>query len=227
VYGVASEAMIDIPTLSVLDKGLLIGGCTRLPLQADAQRLSAEVGVLPAMAWGTTGGRVGVHAVAQAIFLRGYAPAEGDRPIENRPVLTDLPYVRWLLQELIPAIPLRCLLARLPGNSTISLHVDRAPYFQKSVRLHIPIESHDRVWMMSDARCYQMRPGEVWALNNSAAHGVWNSHPTASRTHLICDFLPSPELLQLLGRGERDLELDEPEVEAHLWRASQGVRPQR
>ena len=48
-------------------------------------------------------------------------------------------------------------------------------------------------------------PGEVWALNNSATHGVWNAHATEARTHLICDFLPSPELLGLLARAERDL----------------------
>jgi len=45
----------------------------------------------------------------------------------------------------------------------------------------------------------------VWALNNSATHGVWNAHATAARTHLICDFLPSPELIGLLGQAEREL----------------------
>jgi len=45
----------------------------------------------------------------------------------------------------------------------------------------------------------------VGALNNSATHGVWNAHATAARTHLICDFLPDPELLVLLARAEREL----------------------
>ena len=60
-----------------------------------------------------------------------------------------------------------------------------------------------------------MRPGEAWALNNSAAHAVWNAHPERSRTHLICDFLPSPALLELLARGERDLGVSRPDVEAY------------
>ena len=40
-------------------------------------------------------------------------------------------------------------------------------------------------------------------LNNSAQHGVWSCHPSLSRTHLICDFLPTPELkvVDLRGRS--------------------------
>ena len=34
---------------------------------------------------------------------------------------------------------------------------------------------------------------------------MWNAHATEARTHLICDFLPSAELLGLLARAERDL----------------------
>jgi hypothetical protein len=70
--------------------------------------------------------------------------------------------------------------------------------------------------MVCSGHGYLMRPGEVWALNNSAVHGVWNAHPRLPRTHLICDFLPSPRLLDLLARGRHDLGVAVPEVEAHL-----------
>ena len=59
---------------------------------------------------------------------------------------------------------------------------------------------------------YQMKPGEVWALNNVATHAVWNAHAALSRTHLICDFLTSPALLDLIARAERDLGSVEPAV---------------
>jgi hypothetical protein len=68
-----------------------------------------------------------------------------------------------------------------------------------------------------------MAAGEVWVLNNVATHAVWNAHPSAGRTHLICDFLPSAALLELLARGERDLGRDEPAVTRHF--ATLGQRP--
>jgi hypothetical protein len=59
--------------------------------------------------------------------------------------------------------------------------------------------------MVAAGQCYLMKPGEVWVLNNNAVHAVWNAHPTLARTHMICDFLPSAALLDLLARGERTL----------------------
>jgi hypothetical protein len=64
-----------------------------------------------------------------------------------------------------------------------------------------------------------MRAGEVWVLNNSTRHAVWNEHATLSRTHLICDFLPSPALLDLLSRGDRSLGRRMPVVEQHVAQA--------
>jgi hypothetical protein len=177
--------MLDIPGAAVLDKLALIGGCLRLPLAVDAERLRAEVEALPASVWGTTGGRVGVHSKAEAAFLRGYAPAEGDKPIADRELLASLPYARSLIEALIPATPLRCLLARLPPGVSIAPHIDRAPYFSKSIRIHVPVVTHELAWMVAGSLCYLMRPGEVWALNNSGPHAVWNADAKLARTHLI------------------------------------------
>jgi hypothetical protein len=196
--------MLDLPGQPVIDKALLVGGCTRLPLEVDAGRLAAEVAALPPTLWGTRGGRVGVHEAAEAIFLRGHAPAEGDRPIEDRPPLTLLPYVRDIITVQIPAPPQRCLLARLPGGAVVPPHVDQAPYFAKTLRLHVPVETHERAWMYAAGRRFHMAAGEVWVLNNSAPHAVDNEDPVRPRTHLICDFVPTPALLGLLVCGERD-----------------------
>jgi hypothetical protein len=208
--------MLDIPGQPMLDKAALVGGCLRLPLQVDARRLAEEVAALPDSYWGTRGGRVGVHRPAEAVFLRGHAPAEGDLPVEDRPALGHLPYVAFIIRELIPAPPLRCLLARLPAGEVVGPHVDRPPYFSKTLRLHVAVQTHDAAWMLASGKIYLMRPGEVWALNNSAVHGVWNAHATLSRTHLICDFLPTPTLLGLLERGERNLGREIPGVENHI-----------
>jgi aspartyl/asparaginyl beta-hydroxylase len=197
--------MLDLPGHPTLDKLGLIGTCSRLPVRVDAERLQAEVAALPESSWGGTGGRVGVHRAAQAIFLRGFAPAEGEKPIEEREALSALPYVREIITKLIAAPAQRCLLARLPAAARITGHIDLAPYFAKTLRIHVPVVTHDDAWMYCAGLAFRMRAGEVWALNNSATHGVWNAHATAPRTHLICDFLPSPELVGLLGRAEREL----------------------
>jgi hypothetical protein len=208
--------MLDLPGHPVIDKTTLVGGCLRLPVRIDAQRLAAEVAALPATSWGSTGGRVGVHRNAEALFLRGYAPAQGALPIEDRESLALLPYAREIIEKLIPAPPQRCLLARLPGGVSIDPHIDRAPYFSKTLRLHFPIESHERVHMVAGAFTYLMRPGEIWVLNNSAPHAVWNADPDRSRTHMICDFLPTPALLGLLASGDRDLGRHDDAVQRHF-----------
>jgi hypothetical protein len=206
--------MLDLPGHSVIDKAALIGGCARLRLTVDAERLQAEVAALPCDVWGSAG-RVGVHTVAQSVFLRGFAPAEGEKPIEDRPALTQLPYVREVL-ALVPATPLRCLLARLPPGAVISPHMDLPPYFSKSLRLHVPVQTHPHAYMLCAGQCYVMRAGEVWVLNNSTTHAVWNADSVQSRTHLICDFLPSPELRELISNADRTLGVVMPEVERHV-----------
>jgi hypothetical protein len=202
--------MLDLPGHSVIDKQTVVGGCVRLPLAVEIDRLVREYQALPASFWGTTSGRVGVHNAAEAVFLRGYAPAEGDKPIVDRPALDHLPYVRQLIEAVVPAPPLRCLFAKLPAGGSIAPHIDRAPYFSKTLRIHIPVESHESAWMMSSDKFYRMQPGEVWVLNNSDLHAVWNADATRSRTHMICDFLPTPELLALIAQGEKELASREP-----------------
>ena len=205
--------MLDLPGHPTLDKQALIGACSRLRLEVNAARLQAEIAALPDISWAGTGGRVGVHRAAQAIFLRGFAPAEGAKPIEDRAQLADLPYTAEIIGKLIPGEAQRCLLARLPAGARVSGHIDLAPYFSKTIRIHVPVITNDNAWMYCAGLAYRMRPGEVWALNNSATHGVWNAHETDARTHLICDFLMSEELQGLLSSAERDLGAANDEVE--------------
>lgn len=216
--------MLDLPGQPVVDKLALVGGCLRLPLRVDAERLRTEISALPDASWGTTGGRVGVHRQVQALFLRGYAPAEGEKPIVDREPLALLPYARHIIEEIVPAQPMRCLLARMPAGVTIAPHIDRAPYFSKTVRLHFPVETHELAWMVSGSLSYLMAAGEVWALNNSAPHAVWNAHETRSRTHMICDFLPSADLLRLLAAGERNLGRQVDSVDRHFAQLTQVQR---
>lgn len=212
--------MFDLPD-SPLDKAALIGACARLPIAVDAMRLRAEVDALPESLWETRAGRLGPHDAARAVFLRGYAPAEGrGKPVEDRESLAQLPYAREIITRLLPAPPQRCLLARLPAGAMVPPHSDIGPYFLKTIRIHVPVITHENVWMYCDGRVFRMQAGEVWALNNIAEHAVWNADATRPRTHMICDYLPSPALLDLLARAERDLGTINAEVERHLQAAT-------
>ena len=209
--------MSATPESAIPDKTALIGGCARLPLHVDAARLRAEVEALPESMWETRGGRLGPHDAARAIFLRGYAPAEGrHKPVEDRDAIARVPYAREIITQLLPAPPQRCLLARLPAGAIVPPHSDNGPYFLRTIRIHVPVITHELAWMYCAGRVYRMLPGEVWALNNSAEHAVWNADASRPRTHLICDYLPSPELLGLLARAERDLGAINAEVERRL-----------
>ena len=119
-----------------------------------------------------------------ALFLRGYAPAEGNKPIEDRPrVLQSAPYMREIIEQLMPAPPMRCLLAQLPAGAAITPHIDDGiPYFWKTLRVHMPVSTHERAWMVCDGQGYVMRAGEVWVLNNNAIHAVWNADATSAHS---------------------------------------------
>ncbi len=205
-------AEIDLDSLPVIDKHRLIGACVRLPVTVDGARLAAEVDALPRDLWGGRGGRGGVHDRADAIFLRGYAPAEGNKPLENRPPLELLPTVRELIGRTISAPPMRCVLARLAPGANIPAHADSGRYLDRTIRLHVAVITNPHVVMFVEGKVYHMQPGEIWAVNNSGTHGVLNDDPEHARTHLICDFLPSPALIELIAAGESDLGVEDPQV---------------
>ena len=196
--------LAELDEYGMVDKHSLVGGCSKLDLEVDAERLTAEFATIPEDAWGSTAGRVYVHSLANAIFLRGYARAEGFKPIEDRPILAQLPYMRELIYETISTRPLRCLLARLGPGDWIKEHVDYGPYFPKSVRIHVPVVTNDNVAMYSNGRRYHMQDGEVWSINNLAPHSVKNYDESGFRTHIICDFLPEPDILERLRTANKD-----------------------
>ena len=181
-----------------LNKQALIGSCLQLPVRFDFAKLLSEFHTIADTLWGTRAGRVGVHVQTEAVFLRGHAPAEGDLPIEDREVLASLPFTRALLYETFQAPPQRCLFAKLRAGGEIRPHIDQGTYFERTIRIHFPVVTNRQAVMVADKKSFHMQAGEAWALNNSAVHGVVNAHPTEARTHLICDYLPTEPLRQLL-----------------------------
>ena len=188
------------------DKDKLIGFCSRLPIRIDDELFTKEINKIPAKKWKGTGGRVGVHSQVEAIFLRGFAPAEGDKPIENRSILKTLPFTHYLIHRLIPAKPQRCLLARLKPDAQVGAHTDNGEYFKKYIRVHFPVTTNPTAMMLCGDRAYHMKPGEIWTLNNSGAmHSVVNPDKNQSRMHMICDFESTDDLIALLKFSNKNL----------------------
>ena len=79
--------------------------------------------------------------------------------------------------------------------------------------------------MIAGDAVYRMSEGEVWALNNSAMHAVWNASKTQSRTHLICDFLLTAALEQLLGSADRTRGELRPDVQQYVAGAQRPSTP--
>lgn len=197
--------MIAISKHPKLDKQDVIGACVRLPVSFEVDKLIRDFQSISPSLWGSRGGRVGVHVQAEAVFLRGYAPAEGDLPIEDRAVLEQLPYAKHLIHHLFEAQPMRCLFAKLSANGQVPLHIDRGEYFEKTIRIHLPIVTNPKAKMFVGGKEFSMQVGESWVINNCSVHGVINAHESEARTHMICDYLPSDKLLKFLSDGDHDL----------------------
>ncbi|MEM1153181.1 MAG: aspartyl/asparaginyl beta-hydroxylase domain-containing protein, partial [Pseudomonadota bacterium] len=141
-----------------------------------------------------------------------YAPTEGEqKPIEDRAILTSMPYAKELIRS-IGAKPLRCVLARLKAGDSIRSHIDRGPILVRSIRIHVPVITNDEVEMHCNGSAYRMKAGEMWVINNGAEHAAHNLHASEDRIHLICDYLPEADLLELVAHGNRRLGSPLPDV---------------
>lgn len=190
-------------------------GAMRLPLTYDAARLGEEVMRIEQTEWDGGGRTASAFADTKAIFLKGFAAASKNPSLEERSALGRLPYARELIHSLIPSVPQKCVLSYLPAKTDVGLHVDMGEYFEKTLRIHFPVLTNTQSRMYIGA-CYCMKPGEVWILNNNVPHGVENDHPTLPRIHMICDYLPTKQLLDLVGRSDASLGSPCPELREKL-----------
>jgi hypothetical protein len=106
---------------------------------------------------------------------------------EKTPILRACPYFDQIIESF--ACPKgRVSLLRLEPGGVIQRHRDpeEAWVWRKSVRLHIPIITHDAVHFYVAGRRLVMRPGELWYCDFSRYHSVENRSPVA-RVHLVMD----------------------------------------
>lgn len=185
-------------------------GAIRLNVTFDHEAIAAETADLPYQQAPQRHPRN--HHSVKVVALRRQ---EGEE-FKDQPTFKErLPKTWDMLHNLLPSTPNRALLGQLAADSYISIHSDRGKYFQDHIRVHFVIRSNPKVRVYGAGYFYSMLPGEVWALRNLAEHGVMNEDPDLTRLHLISDFDPTPELLQMLAEGQKDLGQKDPES---LWR---------
>jgi len=89
----------------------------------------------------------------------------------------------------------RCLLARLPGNTLIPAHHDNGLWVAKTHRIHVPIITFPEVDFRSgiaeeSMTRFAFNEGSIVELNNAAKHSVFNG-ADSYRVHIIFDIIES------------------------------------
>lgn len=210
-------------------RDLGIDACVRLPLRVDAARIAAELASLPEATWHGARRDPVVLTSVRSFFAIGHPRGPRPLPPEDRPPLARLPYLRHVLRDLVPATPTRAIVARLEPRGLIPIHRDTARFFRHTVRLAFAVSADGTQRVLCDGVLYPQEPGEVWAISNLVPHGVRNTGD-APRINVLADYLPSPDLVQLVLRGERGLgardrdatleieRLSRAHYRAHRWR---------
>ncbi len=192
----------------------LFNKCIRLPIEFDAERALSEVRSIPADVYDPLS-RGPSHEDVQAIFLKGYPPRLA-KPDDDRKILKSLPYIASFIRNSLPGKPCKCMIAGLKPNGIIPVHSDRlldkngkpvrgskeALYFEETMRIHMPVASSRFTRFFNNGEFFNMREGEVWAINNLAIHGVINEHPTDTRIHIIVDILPDERTEAVIKSAE-------------------------
>jgi hypothetical protein len=121
------------------------------------------------------GGRPGAHP--------GYAGLDAYRETE---VLARTPYFKEVLDSLDCGKRVVRLLA-LPPGAEIGEHTDAGSNFQcGSIRLHVPIVTHEKVIFTIDGERVRWREGELWYGDFARPHWLKNESDVL-RVHLVID----------------------------------------
>jgi hypothetical protein len=123
---------------------------------------------------------LGAHPI-----LQGFAISHGD-DWADLPVLDSCPAMRAVLDRL--QCPLKSArLMRLKAGAEIKPHSDPGLSLESGqARLHLPIQTSDRIVFKVDHQVMPMRAGELWYFNAELEHEVHN-HGSEDRINLVVD----------------------------------------
>lgn len=153
----------------------------------DVAGLTAHLLSLPESAWQENTYRqdtFSVHRRTQSIVLKFDAHTARELLDTFRPFLADLfhkikeHFGEYTIQKL--------MFARLPSDCSIPKHIDSAPIFDDTHRLHVPLQTNDNVIFTVGGEHVVMSENNLYEINNKRPHSVANNGDT-DRIHLIID----------------------------------------
>ncbi len=176
--------------------GLRMDDRIKLPMSFDVARLQHDLRQIQDEDWTDHFVKQNYEGKWSAVPLR--APALETHPIRmiySDPTCTDFrdtaylraaPYIRKALEALhCPLMAVR--LMKLTAGSRIKEHTDYDLCAEEGVaRLHIPIQSNDRVDFVLNERPVKLEEGSCWYLRLSDPHSVENNGDE-DRVHIVID----------------------------------------
>ncbi|EDP94925.1 aspartyl/asparaginyl beta-hydroxylase domain-containing protein [Kordia algicida OT-1] len=90
----------------------------------------------------------------------------------------------------------------LDAGASIQKHRDTGYSFEQGkIRLHIPVQTNDKVKMLVDDEAIPMKAGECWYCNFNIEHEVKNNSDQ-SRVHIIIDCLVNDWLTRVFNQAK-------------------------
>lgn len=83
----------------------------------------------------------------------------------------------------------RIMLAKLPKKSEVKKHIDKSPSAQFPHKIHIPLQTNEKVFFYADGEAVHMEVGRAYEVNNNQMHWAVNNGDT-DRIHLIFEYFP-------------------------------------
>ena len=172
----------------------------KLPLNFDPSKLREDLERVTSENWHSQFMKIHYDKGWSGIALYS---AEGDlnylkpgKSYKPTVLLSRCPYFREVLNTFKCEMH-RVRVVKLESGAKIETHVDPSSgRGQSEVRLHIPIITNDEVEFYSRGERVSMKAGELWFIDTSYPHSVFNKS-NVDRIHLIIDCVPNQWLYSL------------------------------
>ncbi|MFW2351052.1 aspartyl/asparaginyl beta-hydroxylase domain-containing protein [Qipengyuania sp.] len=149
-----------------------------------------------------------------------------DQQGEPMPLLAQFPELASIF-DAFPGKVIKAHISRISAGYALNIHRDgmredgrRFPQFRifnRTLRMHIILQSNDCSWIYAEKQFYRMKPGECWMLNNLKYHSALNAHSSIDRYHVVFDVEPDAETMRLLDEGEPALGFIDPALFERHW----------
>jgi mannose-6-phosphate isomerase-like protein (cupin superfamily) len=178
----------------------------QLPFQFDAARMQAEVAALTDKYWKEHYNKKHYEGGWQILALRSFNGDPGNTfsshttvmQYADTPLLAACPCIQRVLAQL-PGTKTSVRLMNLEAGAHIKEHTDQDISFEEGeARIHIPIQTNNRLAFFVEDEQIVMREGECWYLNLQLRHRVRNDGDT-NRIHLVVDCLVDEAVKQLFN----------------------------